>query len=134
VIATGGEVDVPTGSGTTSVLADIGAGGGQGVLTLSNSAGQTVGTYSLGNLSGGDQQVLSFNPTGVAPGPYNYSISVTGSGGASVPVTTYIVGTVTNVDVATGTPTLGIGDLSAPVTNLVEVLPVSTPSSSSPTS
>jgi len=134
VVATGGEVDVSASSSTTKVLADIGAGGGQGVLTLTNAAGQTVGTYNLGTLAGGPQQVLSFNASGVTPGAYNYSVSVTSPSGASVPVTTYIVGTVTNVDVSTAPPTLGIGDLSAPINNLVEVLPVPPAASTSPTS
>jgi flagellar basal-body rod modification protein FlgD len=133
VLATGGEVDVSSSSSTTNVLADIGSGGGQGVLTLSNSAGQTVGSYNLGNLPGGPQQVLSFKTSGVAAGPYNYSVTVTNSSGAVVPVTTYIAGTVSGVDLSSGSPILDIGDLSAPVSNLVQVFPLST-SSSSPTS
>lgn len=127
VVATGGEVDVSSSSSTTSVLADIG-GTGQGVLTLTNAQGQTVGTYNLGTLNAGNQQVLSFNTKGVTAGPYNYSLTVTNSSGSSVPVTTYITGTVTGVNVTTGTPTLDIGDLTAPITNLVEVLPTSTTS------
>jgi flagellar basal-body rod modification protein FlgD len=128
VIATGGEVDVSSSSNTTSVLADVG-GTGQGVLTLTNAQGQTVATYNLGTLSAGNQQVLSFNTKGVTPGPYNYSLTVTGASGSSIPVTTYITGTVTGVNVTTGTPTLDIGDLTAPITNLVEVLPTTSTTS-----
>jgi flagellar basal-body rod modification protein FlgD len=128
VVATGGEVNVSSSSNTTSVLADIG-GAGQGVLTLTNAQGQTVATYNLGTLSAGNQQVLSFNTQGVTPGAYNYSLAVTSSSGSSVPVTTYITGTVTSVNVTTGTPTLDIGNLSAPITNLYEVLPTSSSSS-----
>jgi flagellar basal-body rod modification protein FlgD len=127
VIATGGEVDVSSSSNTTSVLADVG-GTGQGVLTLTNAQGQAVATYNLGTLNAGNQQVLSFNTKGVTPGPYNYSLTVTGASGSSIPVTTYITGTVTGVNVTTGTPTLDIGDLTAPITNLVEVLPTSSSS------
>ena len=41
----------------------------------------------------------------------------------SVPVNTYIAGTVTAVDLSTSTPTLDIGDLTTSISNLVEVLP-----------
>ena len=132
IIATGSEVNVSSSSNTTSVLADIG-GTGQGVLTLTNAQGQTVATYNLGTLNAGNQQTLSFNTQGVTPGAYNYSLTVTGSSGSSVSVATYITGTVTGVNVTTGTPTLDMGDLSAPITSLYEVLPTSSSSSSSGT-
>jgi len=125
VIATGNGVDVSSSSSTTRVMVDVGGSGGQGVLTLTNSAGQTVGTYKLGTLPGGTHQVLSFNTSGVTPGPYTYSLSVTSGSGVSVPVNTYLAGTVTGVDLSTPTPTLDIGDLTTSINNLVEVLPAS---------
>lgn len=124
VIASGNEVSVASGSSTTSILADIG-GAGQATLTLTNAQGQTVGSYNLGNVAAGNQQTLSFNTSGLTAGAYNYSLSVTSASGSAESVNTYITGTVTGVDVTTGTPTLLIGNLSAPITNLVEVLPVS---------
>jgi flagellar basal-body rod modification protein FlgD len=123
VIAAGNQVDVSSSSSSTSVMADIGGSGGQGVLTLINAQGQTVGTYKLGTLNGGTHQILSFNTAGVTPGAYNYSLSVTAGSGAAVPVTTYVAGVVTGVNFSTATPTLDIGDLSTPISNLVEVLP-----------
>jgi len=134
VVALGNGVDVSASSTSTKVMADIGAGGGQAVLTLTNAQGQTVGTYKLGTVSGGTHQILSFDSRGLAAGPYNFSISVASASGASVPVTTYMAGTVTGVDVSTGTPSLVIGDLMTPVSNLVEVLPTGAAGSASSTS
>ena len=132
VVTIGNEVDVSSSAAQTKILADVGGAGGHAVVSLTNAQGQAAGTYDLGVVPGG-RQALSLNTSGLATGPYSYSLSVTSSSGASVPVTTYTAGIVTSVDLSTATPTLNLGDLSAPISSLIEVLPAPTSSSSTTT-
>jgi flagellar basal-body rod modification protein FlgD len=122
IVATGNEVAVSSGSSTGSVIADIGGAGGRASLTLTNAQGQPIGNYALGAVSGG-RQILSFPTSGLAPGAYNYTLTVTDASGNVVPTTTYVTGTVTGVDLSTSTPTLQLNNLSVPLSALVEVLP-----------
>ncbi len=121
VIGTGNQVDVS--GNTTSVIADIGGSGGVASLTLSDGNGNTVGTFPLGPVQAG-RQVLSFPTNGVKAGPYTYALKVTDPSGNSVSSTTYMAGTVNGVDLSNGAPTLDLGDLTLPISNLIEVLPV----------
>jgi flagellar basal-body rod modification protein FlgD len=123
VIATGNQVDVS--GNTTKVIADIGGSGGTAVVTLTDGNGNTVGTYPVGAVGAG-RQVLTFPTNGVAPGAYTYSLSVKDGAGNAVSSTTYVAGTVNGVDLSGTTPSLDIGDLSVPISSLVEVLPAPT--------
>jgi hypothetical protein len=81
--------------GSTSVLADIPAAGGDTVLTVLDQSGNQVATQDYGNLSGGPQQSLDVSSisSGLPPGNYTFSVSVTPSNGAAANATTYITGT-----------------------------------------
>jgi flagellar basal-body rod modification protein FlgD len=114
-------------AGKGRVVVDVGAGGGTGTLTLSDDAGNAVGTFALGELSGGHQTLAL--PAGVPPGTYHYSLSVKSAAGGDVPVTTYTDGVVDGLVFQGGKPMLRLGALTVPLDSIIEVTPSTTTTS-----
>ncbi|HTO91403.1 MAG TPA: flagellar hook assembly protein FlgD [Candidatus Sulfotelmatobacter sp.] len=126
ILAEGDQIQIPS-SGNASVTCDVGGAGGTATLTLKDDSGHVLQTRDLGTISGG-RQTLQL-PADLPPGTYHVSISVSGAGGAAVPVTTYETGVVTGVQFKGGSITLQMGDLSVSLGSLVEIHPVSPPTS-----
>jgi len=119
VSATGDQVVVPT-SGLTQVTVDIGGSGGTATLTLTDDSGNTIATRDLGEVSGGTNQTLTL-PNDLPVGTWHYSISVTDSNQASVPVTTYVSGNVSSVEFSSSGIMIDIGGVSVPLSDLVSI-------------
>jgi len=117
VLAAGNRLEVTDGT-PAAVSVDIGPGGGQAVLTIRDQDGTEVATRSMGFRGTGRQ---TFQAGDLPAGSYSYSVTVTSSAGADVPVQTYTRGVVDGVSFHGGTVILRAGTLNFPLDNVVEV-------------
>ncbi len=96
-----------------------------GTVTITNSSGSVVRTATLGALSAGDNSFTWDGRDGsgalLPAGAYNFTVKGTSASGTAVEATTYITGRVDGVSFANNTPTLSIGYLSVPITDVISV-------------
>lgn len=124
VIAAGDMVSIPA-SGAGRIHVDVGGAGGQASLTILDNNGEPVGTRDLGRVGPGSQDIAL--PSNLPPGNWHYSLTVTGANKASVPVTTYTMGTVSGVEFGgSGALTIDLGTLTVAFTDLVQIMPATT--------
>ncbi|HTS87700.1 MAG TPA: flagellar hook capping FlgD N-terminal domain-containing protein [Gemmatimonadales bacterium] len=117
VIAAGNQLELPQ-AGAASATVDIGPGGGDTKVTVTDASGATVLTQDLGYMASGRQ---TLNLGNLPAGTYSYAVTTTSASGDSVPVTTYTTGIVDGVSFQNGTVILEAGSLAIPLDNAVEV-------------
>ncbi|HXW97620.1 MAG TPA: flagellar hook capping FlgD N-terminal domain-containing protein [Gemmatimonadales bacterium] len=122
VLAAGNQIELPQ-DGPASATVDIGPGGGDTVITVTDASGAQVLKQDLGYVGTG-RQVLKLG--NLPAGTYSYSVTTTAASGSAVPVTTYTTGVVDGVAFQNGTVILQAGSLSIPIDNAVEVEQAST--------
>ena len=94
-------------------------------LTVMNSAGQTVRTVNLGDLTAGEKSYQWDGKDGqgnqLPAGVYNFAISGTTASGTTLSATTYSVGRVDGVTFDDGTAFITIGSVKLPFADVVSV-------------
>ena len=118
VTATGNQVVVGA-AGTVSVPVELGGNAEKVTVTVKDGNGKTVATHDYLNVASG-KQTFSFD-AGLDAGSYSYEVTAQGTGGQSVPVTTYVHGVVDGVFFNQGQVYLRSGDLEIALDSLVEV-------------
>ena len=127
-----GKIGVTTGNtafvdkdGRGPIMFDAQGKSGQGRVTVTNAKGETVGTASLGTVTGGQQSVdlgdLKFEPA-LPPGQYSYKVEVSSTNGPYTAVKTYSAGRITGMKYDRGSPVLLLGDaLQVPMSQLIQL-------------
>jgi flagellar basal-body rod modification protein FlgD len=96
-----------------------------GTVTITNSSGQVVRTATLGALSAGDNSLTWDGRDGsgnlLPAGAYNFTVKGTSASGTAVSATTYTTGRVDGVSFVNNTPTLSIGYVTVPITDVISV-------------
>jgi len=91
-------------------------------ISISNSAGKVVRSFEAGAQSSGDQSCTwdgkDASGTTLSPGAFTYSI-IASTSGTSVTATTYTTGIVSGVSFSSDTPTLSVGSVSVPLTDVI---------------
>ena len=118
VVADGHQVVIPA-SGSAQVRVEVGASGGAGTLTISDSSGHVVATRTLGQIPGG-RQTLAL-PSDLPAGTYSYALSVKDPNGKNVNVTTYTTGIVDAVHFDAGQIVLRMGGLKVLLGDVAEI-------------
>ena len=96
--------------------------GGAGTLTLYDDNGTKVGSYEVGPVGGGRQEIeIGEIGQGLVPGRYRYELTVTGSEGEPVKVQTFTRTRIDGVRYGSAGPLLVSGTLEIPLANIVEV-------------
>jgi flagellar basal-body rod modification protein FlgD len=128
VLASGNQVNVGA-TGSVAVTADI-AATGSASISITNASGREVARRDLGTVLQGRQTLTWDNTVGgvpeLAPGTYNYTLTVTTKDGAAVTVTPYVKGRVEGVDFRDGGVVLRVGNISIPLDQLAEIEPAQT--------
>lgn len=113
------------GSSSTALQYNLSSASTATTLTITNSAGDTVRTVSLGAQSTGDNSYTwdgcDDSGTKLSAGAYTFSLSATTASGASVTTKTYTTGVIDGVNLANSDPYLTIGSVSVPLTNVISV-------------
>jgi flagellar basal-body rod modification protein FlgD len=122
VVAEGNQVTVSAGD-LGSVEVEVGAAGGAATLQIFDSSGREVASRAIGHVSGGRQSLTL--PDGIPEGTYTYAVTVTTTGGESVPVLTYTSGVVDGVYFRDGQIVLRIGVMEVLMDTLAEIRPAS---------
>ena len=96
-----------------------------GTVTITNSAGKVVRTATVGALSSGDSSMVwdgRDNSGALLPaGAYNFTVKGISASGTAVSAATYTTGRVDGVSFANNTPTLSIGAVTVPITDVISV-------------
>jgi flagellar basal-body rod modification protein FlgD len=120
VAAIGDQVEL-TGANDIRVRAVV-QGSGRGTLTLRDANGTVVGRRDLGLLNAGDQEIaLGGVELGLGRGVYRWSVDVTGTDGASIPVTQFTRGRVTGLEYSASGAQLVAGKLRIPISSVVSL-------------
>lgn len=117
VLAAGNQIELPQ-AGAATATVDIGPGGGDTKVTVTDASGATVANQDLGYITSGRQ---TLNLGNLPAGTYSYTVTTTAASGSNVPVTTYTTGIVDGVSFQNGTVILEAGSLAIPIDNAVEV-------------
>lgn len=92
-------------------------------ITVTDSAGNTVKTATLGSCKAGDNAFTwdgTDNGGVLQPaGAYTFAVSATSASGSAVAATTYTTGKVDGVDLSGSTPQLTIGSISVALSDVV---------------
>jgi flagellar basal-body rod modification protein FlgD len=120
VSAIGDQIEL-TRDGDARVRAIV-QGSGRGTLTLRDANGTVVGRRDLGAVNAGDQEFsLGGLELGLPSGVYNWSLDVTGTDGASIPVTQFTRGRVTGLEYSASGAQLVAGKLRIPIASVVSL-------------
>jgi flagellar basal-body rod modification protein FlgD len=99
-----------------------------GTVTISDAAGRTVKTATLGALATGDSAFAwdGRDNSGVLlpAGAYNFKVTATSASGAAIAVSTYTTGRIDGVNIANGTPMLTIGAAKVSLADVISVMGV----------
>lgn len=110
--------------GNGTIVVDTGARTGAGRVTVTNSAGEVVGTANVSVSQAGQQSFdlgKLFEPK-LEPGKYSYKFEVATDGGQFQAVKTYTAGRITGMKYENGNPILIIGDsLTVPMSQLTQI-------------
>ncbi|MDL2322274.1 hypothetical protein LJC47_08035, partial [Desulfosarcina sp. OttesenSCG-928-B08] len=104
---------------------DLTSGAASVYIQIHDSAGTFVADINAGALSAGNQAVQwdgkSSNGDQVDDGVYTFSVMAVDAAGSAVSATSYVTGTVTGVDYASGETLLLLGSRTVPVSAMVRV-------------
>jgi flagellar basal-body rod modification protein FlgD len=96
-----------------------------GTVTITNGSGSVVRTATLGELSAGDNSFTWDGRDGsgalLPAGAYNFTVKGTSTSGTAIAGTTYTTGRVDGVSFANNTPTLSIGFITVPITDVISI-------------
>ena len=124
MVAQGDALSIPTGvdAAAITVQAQVTGADGVGTLNILDQAGNVVGTRSLGNVSAGQLTPnLGSAATGLAPGNYHFSVTVTNAAGQVTQAVPYTTGKVDSVRSTANGPVLICGAFAIPFANVVEI-------------
>ena len=122
VLAVGDQVDI-TGAGDETITVGVEGGGGNATLTLYDANGREVGSYSVGPIGGGRQEIeLAEIGQGLVPGQYRYELTVTDVSGDPVEVQTFTRTRIDGVRYGPAGPLLVSGSLEIPLADVVEII------------
>jgi flagellar basal-body rod modification protein FlgD len=112
------------GSSSSTIAYSLPSSADKVTISISNSAGNVVRSFEIGAKSSGDQACTwdgkDASGTTLSSGAYTYSIAASFSG-TSVTATTYTTGIVSGVSFSSDTPTLTVGAVSVPLTDIISV-------------
>lgn len=121
VLASGDLVTV-TGAGDETITVGVEGTGGSGTLTLYDENGVRVGSYPVGPVGGGRQEIeLSLTGEDFVPGDYRYELTVT-NGDQPVAVQTLTRARIDGVRYGSSGPVLVSGGLEIPLASVVEII------------
>ncbi len=124
VTANGGKI-VLNDSGSAPLAYYLGADAARAVGQIKDSAGNLLRSVEAGNQKAGNQQILwdgkDNSGNRASPGVYTFSVTAFDSKGNPVSVATRVQGTVTAVNLAGTTPSISIGSLQVPLSELISV-------------
>lgn len=124
VVATSDQVHYD-GDGEQLLHYDASAAAASATLTITDADGSVVRTVELGALAEGEGSYswdgLQDDGTAAPEGDYTLSISALDSDGASVTVTSLLVGTVTEMDYSTGTPVPEVDGIAVEMGDILRV-------------
>jgi flagellar basal-body rod modification protein FlgD len=123
VIATGNAFQVQDGQ-TTTVEYSLASAADSATVTVTNSSGTVIGSFSAPTASGLNKVTLDGelpDGTTLQPGDYTFSVTAATANGQSVTATPFTSGAVTGIDTSGSTPTLMIGDLQVSASNVIQV-------------
>jgi len=121
VLASGDLVTV-TGEGDEIITVGVEGNGGAGTLTLYDENGVSVGSYPVGPVGGGRQEIeLSLTGEDFIPGDYRYELTVT-DGDQPVTVQTLTRARIDGVRYGPTGPVLVSGGLEIPLASVVEII------------
>ena len=122
VTASSNQIAVGGTSATTAVSTTVPAGGGDLVLTITDSNGNKVETKDLGNVNAGNQAVqLAALTSGLPAGAYNVQFSLKDSAGNITNPATMITAKVDGVTFASGGAEATSGPLTIPIGAIASV-------------
>lgn len=113
------------GEGDVTLHYDAAAPVSSGTVTVTDETGKVVATFDLGAAEQGEGTIVwdgkDLNGQPVPAGEYSFSIEATGADGESVDVTTLVVGTITEMDYATGVPQPAIEGVPVDLAAIVRI-------------
>ncbi len=124
ITANGNNV-ILNGSGSAPVAYNLGGNAARTVIQIKDSSGNLLRSIESDNQNSGDQQILwdgkDNSGNQVSPGVYTFGVTALDSNGNPVSVTTRIQGTVTAVNLTGAAPSVSIGSLQVPLSELISV-------------
>jgi flagellar basal-body rod modification protein FlgD len=113
------------GTNSSSLQFNLSVPTASGTVTISDASGNTVRTASLGSQSAGDNTYAwdGKDNSGnlLSAGAYTFAVTGTTAAGSAATVTTYTAGRVDGVSFVSSTPTLTIGSVSVPMSDVISV-------------
>lgn len=113
------------GSNSTSLEFSLPSSAASAQMTISDSAGKTVRTVSLGSTSAGDN---SFSWDGcdnsgalLSAGSYAFAVTAKSASGSAITATTYTTGRIDGVDLSSSTPQLTIGSTTVALSDVISL-------------
>jgi len=128
VVAAGNGVAVGA-DGLVAPEVEVG-GAGSATLKVYDVDGNEVASADLGLVGKGRQRLRWDSGGSLPPGDYTYSVEVTSATGDTVPVVTYVRGTIDGLYFKDGALVLKSGSLDIPMDRLVEITPAAGTASS----
>jgi len=124
IVANGNSISFD-GSDAASLQFNLPSSASAAAISISDASGNAVKTASLGAQAAGNVSYTwdgtNNNGTLLPAGAYTYAVTATSSSGAAVTATPYTTGIVTGVDLTGSTPSLTVGSMSVPITNIINV-------------
>jgi flagellar basal-body rod modification protein FlgD len=116
------------GASPTALQFNLSVPASSGTVTITDAAGRTVRTATLGSLATGDSTFAwdGRNNSGqlLPAGAYNFAVSATSASGSTVVATTYTTGRIDGVAFVSGVPMLSIGGASVALADIISVMGV----------
>lgn len=116
------------GASPTSLQFNLSTPASSATVTITDAAGRTVRTATIGALTTGDSSYAwdgrDNNGALLPAGAYNFAVSATSASGATTAATTYTTGRIDGVNLSNGTPVLTIGAVNVSLSNIISVMGV----------
>jgi len=116
------------GSSPTTLQFSLSAPASSATVTITDAAGRTVRTATVGALATGDSTYAwdgrDNNGALLPAGAYNFAVSATSASGAAITATTYTNGRIDGVNLSNGTPMLTIGAVNVSLSDVISVMGV----------
>jgi flagellar basal-body rod modification protein FlgD len=114
------------GSSSTSMQYNLSVPASSATVMISDAAGNTVRTATLGAQTSGDSTYAwdgrDNSGTLLPAGAYSFAVNATSASGAAIAATTYTAGRVDGVNMSSGTPMLTIGAATVALTDVISVI------------